>query len=72
MKLIEYLRKFGSKELAIKVGTSRAYLSQIAHAHRQAGPQMALRIEEASDGLVTVSELRPDLSALFESEKSAS
>lgn len=72
MTLIEYLRQFGSKDLAIKVGTSRAYLSQIAHAHRQAGPKMAIRIEEASEGLITVAELRPDLSALFESEKSVS
>lgn len=72
MKLIDYLRQFGAQQLAQEIGTSPAYLSQLAHGHRQASPKMAKKIEEATDSQVTISDLRPDLSALFEIEKTAS
>ena len=49
------------KRLADEMGTSVAYLSQIAHSHRQAGPAMAKAIEEATAGAVKRHELRPDI-----------
>jgi DNA-binding transcriptional regulator YdaS (Cro superfamily) len=47
------------KKLAKSTGTSFAYLSQIANGHRGAGETIALAIERATCGQVTVAELRP-------------
>lgn len=69
MTLTEYIRKYGAKDLADKVGTSPAYLSQIANFHRKPGPKLSLNIEVATKGLVKASELRPDLAAIFSMEK---
>ena len=72
MELIVYIRQFGAHDLAKNIETSPAYLSQLAYGHRKASPRMAKKIEDATDGQVTVADLRPDLSALFGTERSAS
>lgn len=48
-------------ELAKALDTEVAYLSQIAHGHRQAGPVFARDIETATRSEVTRYELRPDV-----------
>ena len=49
----------GKDRLASELGTSRAYLSQIAHGHRKPSAAMAHKIAGAC-GAVTVRDLRPD------------
>jgi len=48
-------------ELASNLKTSKAYLSQIAHGHRQAGFKFAVRIEEITSGLCPREDIRPDI-----------
>lgn len=64
MDMYGFLKEFGvpeTRKLARKLGTSYAYLSQIAYGHRKAGPQFAVRIERETGGLVRREDLRPDL-----------
>ncbi|MDH5525889.1 MAG: helix-turn-helix domain-containing protein [Nitrospirota bacterium] len=64
MKLSDYLKRLSTaerKRFAEALGTSPVYLSQLAHHHRKAGPDLALRIERATARVVCRHELRPDL-----------
>lgn len=66
MTLQEHLRSLdqaGREALAKKVSKagSVGYLYQLAGGHRQASPELAKKIEEATGGLVTRRELRPDI-----------
>ena len=65
MKLFDYLLINDGSILAEKLGTSRMYLSHLAHGRRKASPKLARSIEEATNGDVSISELRPDLAKLF-------
>jgi len=47
-------------QLAERIGSSAAYVSQISTGHRRASPRMAVKIEAASGGLVSRRDLRPD------------
>lgn len=47
--------------LADALGTSKAYLRQLVHGHRQAGLRILMRIAAATDGAVSQEDLRPDL-----------
>lgn len=47
--------------VAETAGTKPIYLRQIANGHRQPSFAMALRLEEATSGTVTKSDLRPDI-----------
>lgn len=47
--------------LAQQVGTSAAYLWQIAYKQRRCNESMAIEIEKASQRAVTVEDLRPDV-----------
>lgn len=63
MDMNEYLTTFGPdrvRELAAQVGSSYAYLSQIAHGHRKPSPAFAKRLARADDKL-ELSRLRPDV-----------
>lgn len=51
--------------LAAAANTSVPYLSQLAHSHRRASIRMARAIEAATNGAVTLRDLRPDLAELF-------
>lgn len=48
-------------EIALKAGTTTGYLWQLAGGHRKATPEIAERLQEASDGEITIAGLRPDL-----------
>lgn len=63
MDMTEYLQTYGTKrvrDLADQVGSSYAYLSQIAHGHRKPSPKFAQRLVEAENEL-ELSRLRPDV-----------
>lgn len=66
MRLKDYTKAHGLKPLAGKVGTSSAYLSQIAHGHRACSEPLALAIERETAGAVTVADLRPQFAALLD------
>jgi len=51
----------GREALAKQLDTSVAYLSQLAHKHRQPGHGMAQAIEQITGGQVSRYELRPDI-----------
>lgn len=64
MNLVDYytsLTPEQKKTLADRLGTSQAYVSQIFYGHRKAGVKILARIELATDGVVTPSDLRPDI-----------
>ncbi|NEV64718.1 helix-turn-helix domain-containing protein [Thiorhodococcus minor] len=47
--------------VAAAAGTKPVYLRQVARGHRRAGHALARAIERATDGLVTIHDLRPDI-----------
>lgn len=51
----------GKRAFAARMGTSTAYLSQLANNFRKPGFKTLAVIERATDGAVTRAELRPDL-----------
>lgn len=52
------------QEIANAVGSSPAYISQIAYGHRDPSPVLAQEIERATGGAVTRGDLRPDVYGL--------
>lgn len=66
MRLKDYTKAHGLKQLADRIGTSAAYLSQIAHGHRACSEPVALAIERETGGAVTVADLRPQFAALLD------
>lgn len=48
-------------ELCAAAGTNYAYWRQIAYGHRKPSWALARRLEDASGGLITARELRPDI-----------
>ena len=46
---------------AEELGITRQYLTMIISEHEQAGPKLAIRIEEWSNGEIDRKYLRPDL-----------
>lgn len=52
------------KEVADKAGTSVGHLWQLSGGHRRASAKLAMRLQSASDGEITISGLRPDLELL--------
>lgn len=61
MNLAEYLLIEDRKRLAKAVGVCPAYLYQIATGRRKPSPALAKRIAAATNGAVTLAELRPDV-----------
>lgn len=55
------LSKDERQAVADQVGTSVAYLWQIAYGQRRCAEAMAIEIEKASNGSVRVEDLRPDV-----------
>lgn len=53
--------KRAREEFAHRVGTTLAYLVHLGFGFRQASPELAIRIERASHGLVSLEDMRPDL-----------
>lgn len=68
MDLKTYLKQQGKplgQSLGQAIGTSHLYIRQIANGHRQAGEMLALQIEKATCGAVSVEDLRPDFAELL-------
>lgn len=63
MKLSDYFKTSRGARLGLadKVGRSPAYLTHVATGFRKASAALAIAIEQATDGAVSRSELRPDL-----------
>lgn len=64
MKLTAYaeqLPRGGKKLLALKLGVTASYLSRLISGDRSITAERCLQIEEATGGLVTRYDLRPDL-----------
>ena len=64
MKLIEYFNEepIGAiKEMAEHLGVTQSWMSLLIHEKRKPSAALAKKIEEATQGLVTRRELRPDL-----------
>lgn len=64
MDLVTYLaeRPYGFKsEFAKKLGISKSYLRQIATGYSPMPIYLAKKIEQMTDGIVSKSELRPDV-----------
>lgn len=64
MDISTYLKTYGypmATELAKKAGTNLMYLKQIMWGIRKPSAELAIRLEDASHGLLTAYEIRPDL-----------
>jgi len=48
-------------EMAQYLGVTATWLSLLIHGHRRPSPELAVKIEEATQGLVTRKDLRADL-----------
>ncbi|PSJ23595.1 hypothetical protein CVH10_01685 [Halomonas sp. ND22Bw] len=57
--LLRWIRSASDKQVST-TGTTRAYLKQIAYGHKPASPEIAVRVEVASDGAATRKSLRPN------------
>jgi len=57
MQLREYLKGKDRKEFACKIGTTKNYVNLLACMDRRPGPNLAARIEQATDGQVSRMEL---------------
>ena len=69
MNLREYFAeepKGAKVEMAEFLGITPNYLSMLIHGKRQASPKLAVKIEIATQGLVTRQDLLPDLYAELE------
>jgi len=48
-------------EMATYLGVTSTWLSLLIHGHRKPSPTLSIKIEEATQGLVTKKELRSDI-----------
>ena len=64
MNLQEYFAeepKGAITEMAIFLGITQTWMSLLINGHRQPSPELAIKIEKATQGLVDRKILRPDL-----------
>ncbi|WP_430305224.1 transcriptional regulator [Pseudomonas mosselii] len=64
MNLAEYLESLprgGKKIIALRLGVTASYLSRLVSGDRSVTAERAIQIEEATDGVVSRFELRPDI-----------
>lgn len=64
MNLADYLETLprgGKKIIALRLGVTASYLSRLVSGDRSVTAERAIQIEEATDGVVTRFELRPDI-----------
>jgi DNA-binding transcriptional regulator YdaS (Cro superfamily) len=67
MELKEYFKDepLGAvNEMAAYLGITNTWLSLLIHKHKRPSPELAVKIEKATQGLVTRYELRSDLFSL--------
>ena len=51
-------------EMAAYLGVTTTWLSLLINKHRRPSPELSIKIEKATQGLVTRLELRPDIFAV--------
>jgi DNA-binding transcriptional regulator YdaS (Cro superfamily) len=56
--LLQWLKTANDEQIA-ETNTTRGYLRQIAYGNKSASPEIAVRLELATDSLVTRKQLRP-------------
>lgn len=64
MTLTEYFKtdiRGAKKEMAEHLGITQTWMALLVAKRRQPSPSLAIAIEDATGGLVTRQELRPDL-----------
>jgi DNA-binding transcriptional regulator YdaS (Cro superfamily) len=64
MTLMEYFKdepQGAIKEMAEYIGVSATWMSLLIHNKRKASFKVAIKLERATQGLVTMQDLRPDL-----------
>jgi DNA-binding transcriptional regulator YdaS (Cro superfamily) len=64
MNLQEYFAeepKGAITEMAVFLGITQTWMSLLINGHRQPSPELAIKIEKATQGLVDRKILRPDL-----------
>jgi len=64
MRLSDYFKdepKGAILEMAQYLGVTATWLSLLIHGHRRPSPELAVKIEEATQGLVKRDVLRPDI-----------
>ena len=64
MTLIEYFKsepKGSIGEMAAYLGITQTWMSLLVHEHRRPSAELAVKLEKATQGLVSRGELRPDL-----------
>lgn len=64
MTLLEYFKEEpigAKKEMAEYLGITQAWMAMLINERSKCSPALAKKIEEATQGLVTRKELRPDL-----------
>lgn len=64
MDVRDYLKAHDGETVegvAVKAGTSVAYLRQLSGKHRRPSPELAKKLVQASDGAMTLAKLRPDI-----------
>jgi len=57
-ELLDWL-KYANDEAVSATGTTRGHLRQIAYGYRPASPEVAARLEVATEGRITRKQLRP-------------
>lgn len=63
MTLLEYIKALGPEELhefANRVPSTVGYLNQVAYGYKRIGPEFALKLEQASGGILNAEELCPE------------
>ena len=58
---ISELSPAGRESFARRIGTSWAYVTQLASGHRRPGARVAVAVEKATKGVVRVEELLPEV-----------
>lgn len=64
MNLVDYLNSLTiakREAFADRAGTTDAHLAQLKGDHRRPSPEMARKLVAASNGALTLAELRPDI-----------
>ena len=64
MNAKDFLKEYGTEKasaVAKKAGTSLGYIQCIAYKNRRPSPELAMRLEKASKGIIKRADLRPDI-----------
>jgi DNA-binding transcriptional regulator YdaS (Cro superfamily) len=62
-ELFKSMPRGAQKELALLVGVTQTWMTLVVNGHQRPSAELAARIADATDGKVTLKDLRPDLFA---------